>query len=79
MKIFVISLEHNNEARRKHIKDQFTRRELDFEFFNAITPNQIEELSQKFNIKIQNHSLTKGELACFFSHISLWKTYSNII
>lgn len=73
MKNFVISLEHNNETRRKHIKEQFTKRELDFEFFNAITPNQIEELSRKFNIKIHNHSLTKGELACFFSHISLWQ------
>lgn len=43
MKIFVISLEHNNEARRKHIKDQFTRRELDFEF-----------LMQLHQIKLKN-------------------------
>lgn len=72
MKNFIISLATASD-RRQHIKNEFSKQGIDFEFFDAVTPAQIDELSQKFDINIKDASLTKGELGCLFSHISLWQ------
>ena len=49
------------------------QKEINFEFFDAVTPDQIDELATKFGLDITNANLTKGELACLFSHVSLWQ------
>lgn len=72
MKNYVISLTTAQE-RRTHIMQEFGKQGIEFEFFDAITPEQINGLSQKFNLYINNSALTKGELGCLFSHLSLWQ------
>lgn len=72
MKNYVISLATATD-RRQHITAEFGKQGIVFEFFDAVTPNDVDELANKFNINIQNANLTKGELACFFSHLCLWQ------
>lgn len=72
MKSIVISIKENNDKRRNHIQSEFKKKEIKFEFFDAITPNKLDSLIKKYNIKINNDKLTKGEIACFISHISVW-------
>lgn len=72
MEVFVISLEMNNEKRRTHIQNEFAKHNISFKFFNAITPSQLPEVTSKFNINTDNSPLTQGELACLFSHLSLY-------
>lgn len=72
MKNFVISLTTAND-RRQHIKNEFSKQGIDFEFFDAITPLLVDDLAKKFQINIKNANLTQGELACLLSHISLWQ------
>lgn len=72
MKSHIISLV-TAQQRRQHITQEFDKHNLDFEFFDAITPEQVPLIAQKFNINIQNSELTQGELACLFSHVCLWQ------
>ncbi|OPH39354.1 glycosyltransferase family 25 protein [Moraxella lacunata] len=72
LKNYVISLA-NAQERRLHIIQEFGQKEINFEFFDAVTPDQIDELATKFGLDITNANLTKGELACLFSHVSLWQ------
>lgn len=72
MKNYVISLTTANE-RRTHIIHEFGREKVPFDFFDAITPAHVDALAQKFNVNIADANLTKGELACLFSHICLWQ------
>lgn len=72
MKNYIISLT-TAQQRRQHIIQEFNKHNLDFEFFDAITPDQLPEIAQKFNINIQDSELTQGELACLFSHVCLWQ------
>lgn len=72
MKNYVISLATATE-RRQHIAEEFGKQGIIFEFFDAVTPNDVDELVNKFDINIQDANLTKGELACFFSHLCLWQ------
>lgn len=72
MKNFVISLK-TATTRRQHITQEFDKQSIQFEFFDAITPSQVNTLAKKFNINIQDADLTQGELACLCSHICLWQ------
>lgn len=72
MKNYVISLSHKTD-RQEHIRHEFGKQQIDFEFFDAVTPEQVPLLAKQFNINIDNANLTMGELACLFSHISLWQ------
>ena len=72
MNNYVISL-HDHSTRRNHIISEFGNRCIPFQFFDAITPDQIATLAKKFKILLDENSLTPGELACLFSHISLWQ------
>ncbi|WP_424405335.1 glycosyltransferase family 25 protein [Pasteurella sp. PK-2025] len=78
METFVISLSKDNANRREHISNEFKKKGIDFHFFDAITPSEIDDLSIKYEIDIKNTKLTKGELACLFSHISLWHKILNL-
>ncbi|TWV83507.1 glycosyltransferase family 25 protein [Moraxella sp. VT-16-12] len=72
MKNYVISLITAKE-RRAHIIKEFGKQGVDFEFFDAITPEQVPSLAKTFHINIENSPLTQGELACLFSHVCLWQ------
>lgn len=71
MKNYVISLTTASE-RRDHIIREFGKQGVDFEFFDAVTPEQVDNLAERYNINVGSCELTKGELACLFSHLSLW-------
>lgn len=72
MKKIVISLSTAVE-RRKHISSEFAQKNVDFDFFDALTPEPAAIFSQELGLKIDERILTKGELACFMSHVFLWK------
>lgn len=73
MKKFVISLTTASD-RREHIKAEFGKQSIHFEFFDAITPAHIYELSEKFSIDFsKNQRLSDGEKACLMSHICVWQ------
>lgn len=76
MNIFVISLE-NSISRQNHMKKEFSKEDIPFTFFNAITPIEINDTSKHLEIDISKADLTSGEKACFLSHFSLWKKMIN--
>ncbi|MFC0819812.1 glycosyltransferase family 25 protein [Moraxella marmotae] len=73
MKNYVISLT-TADVRRQHITQEFGKQNIAFEFFDAITPKDIDELAAKFNPYLKDSTLlTDGEKACFLSHVCLWQ------
>jgi glycosyl transferase family 25 len=72
MKNFVISLT-TATARRQHIQKQFSTQNIPFEFFDAITPEPAQRLVEQLELPIRLDLLTSGELACFMSHVVIWK------
>lgn len=73
MKNYVISLS-TAYHRRKHIMAEFTKHHVHFEFFNAKTPNDINDLAPRFNPHLKDSSLlSDGEKACLLSHVCLWQ------
>lgn len=69
---FVISLSKNNEKRREHISNEFLLKEVGFEFFNAVTPSDIYDMSKIYKLDIGKTNLSEVEFSCFLSHYSLW-------
>src|SRR5690554_5705052 len=67
---YVISLK-NADERRLHILNEFKKHNLNFIFFDAVTVDEIEHYSKKFNISFDDNLLTKVEKACFLSHIAI--------
>lgn len=76
MKNYVISLP-SEIKRRTHILTEFGRRNVEFEFFDALTPKIALSKSQIMRLVIQNNHMTDGEVACFMSHVSLWEKMIN--
>jgi glycosyl transferase family 25 len=72
MNIFVISLE-SSLSRQEHIKNEFLKEKIPFSFFKAVTPDKINSVSEKIGVDVSNREITNGEVACFLSHVSLWK------
>lgn len=72
MRNFVISLKENNEKRKNHIRDEFSKQNIPFEFFDAITPTQNNDILSEHNLSI-SHPLTQNEIACSLSHFMIWK------
>jgi glycosyl transferase, family 25 len=72
MKNFVISLK-TATARREHIQKEFGKQNIDFEFFDALTPDLAKPLAEKMALQVHEDFLTSGELACFMSHVSIWQ------
>ena len=68
---YVISLTTATD-RREHITKEFGKQNITFEFFDAITPNNLELKAKELGIDISNSPLTKGEIACALSHIALY-------
>lgn len=71
MKKFVISLSTANE-RREHISSEFGKKSINFDFFDALTPEPAALFAKELNLNVDEQSLTKGEVACFMSHVFLW-------
>lgn len=72
MECFVISLTKAHE-RRVHIQQEFGKQNIDFQFFDALTPDLALPFSQQLGLNFNSDILTQGELACFMSHVSIWK------
>lgn len=71
---YVISLVRET-TRRKHIEKEFGKQNIPFEFFDAITPDRIDDIAKKLNITLDRSSKAKlhdGEIGCALSHIYLW-------
>lgn len=72
MKNYVISLTSALD-RRKHIEQEFGKQNIEFEFFDAIMPDQAQVLFKKFFPQIDLSRLSRGEIACSASHIMIWQ------
>lgn len=70
MKKYVISLTTSKD-RHRHIQNEFDKQSIGFEFFDAITPNLIDQSCQKLEINLANAYLSPTEKACFLSHVML--------
>ena len=71
---YVISLPRETK-RRQHIRHEFGKQNISFSFFDAVTPDRIEEVAKKFNIALDRSTkakLSDGEIGCALSHIVLW-------
>lgn len=73
MKNFVVSLTNNNEKRREHINDEFSKHGVDFEFFDAVTPDKNKEFLLKYGLNEIQTALTDREVSCLLSHYLLWR------
>ena len=72
IKNIVISLTSATE-RREHIKKEFGKHNVAFEFFDALTPKTAKEQAKALSLNLDNARLTSGELACMVSHVSIWQ------
>ncbi|MEG0198787.1 MAG: glycosyltransferase family 25 protein, partial [Acinetobacter sp.] len=72
MQKYVISLTTALE-RRQHIQKEFAKKEVDFQFFDAVTPVAALSLVKEMHLNYSEMYLTQNELACFMSHVCLWK------
>ena len=73
MQNYVISLTTSTD-RRQHITQEFKKQDILFEFFDAITTSQLDEVSKQLNLNIfESERLSSIEKACFLSHIYLWQ------
>lgn len=74
---FVISLVNAN-VRRSHINNEFSKRNIPFQFFDALQPSVLLEqyiATTLPGLKVAN--LSEGEKACFMSHMALWEKLAN--
>ncbi|SUC10099.1 Beta-1,4 galactosyltransferase [Pasteurella canis] len=75
---YVISLT-SASTRREHIKNEFGRQNIPFEFFDALSPSiQLNETISKLLPELLKHpNQTSGEKACLMSHLLLWEKCIN--
>ncbi len=72
MQNYVISLVSANE-RREHISSEFGKFGINFDFFDAVTPDKIHQIAEALSIDLRHTDLRPGEIACLLSHVMLWK------
>ncbi|MDO4426504.1 MAG: glycosyltransferase family 25 protein [Moraxella sp.] len=70
----VISL-NNATDRRSHIEHTFKAAKVDYEFFDAITPDTLVDMGKLLGLNnlLSNKRLSMGEKSCFLSHIAIWQ------
>lgn len=73
MDALVISLTNNNKARREHIEMHFDKAGVAFDFFDAVTKDQIEKEQLLTGVDLSESKLNDSEKACFLSHAKIWK------
>lgn len=71
MEIHIISLLKATE-RRDFQRAQFARIKLPFEFFDAVTINEIDQQEVRIKKDGWERPLMPTEVACFLSHLRLW-------
>ena len=71
MENFVISLDSAID-RRTHIKNEFGAKKINFSFFDAINPNTLNTVCNKYNLDLSHSQLSENEKSCFMSHYVLW-------
>lgn len=72
MKNFVISIQDASD-RRDHISAEFNNYEIEFDFFDAITPHNLYESAKELNFPLfKAQQLSENEKSCLLSHYSLW-------
>ncbi len=70
---YVISLS-DDKLRRKHITQEFGKRNISFQFFDAVTPKTIHSSEiQAILPHINQVLLTNNEKSCLMSHLLLWQ------
>ncbi|WP_066799753.1 glycosyltransferase family 25 protein [Moraxella oblonga] len=74
MKNYVISLKTATD-RREHIINEFGKQNIKFEFFDAVTSININNICAQLDLENlqQTNNLTNGEKGCFLSHVALWQ------
>lgn len=76
MKNYVISLP-SEIKRRTHILTEFSSKNIEFDFLDALTPKTALSKAKSMGLVIQNSYMTDGEVSCFMSHVSLWEKMIN--
>jgi len=71
MNIFIINLP-NAVERRDFQQDQLSKLNLDFEFLNATSTNDIDTIIYKKHAKDWQRPLKQTEVACYYSHRNAW-------
>jgi len=72
MRKFVISLASATD-RRKHIESEFGKHNVNYEFFDALTPDLAKPYAERLSLDLASANLTPGELACMMSHVAIWE------
>lgn len=72
MNIYIINLKNQTE-RRAFQQRQFKKLDLDCEFLEAVTANDIDEETYKKHYYDWYRPLRKAEIACYFSHQKCWQ------
>ncbi|GAF52290.1 glycosyltransferase family 25 protein [Psychrobacter sp. JCM 18900] len=72
MRKFVISLASATD-RRKHIESEFGKHNVNYEFFDALTPDVAKPYAERLSLDLASASLTLGEIACMMSHVAIWE------
>ena len=73
MQNHVISLTTATD-RRQHIIQEFTKQNIPFKFYDAITVSQLTEVSKALGLRLaESERLSPIEKACFLSHVCLWQ------
>ena len=69
---YVISL-ISETKRRKHIEQEFGQQNIPFSFFDAVTPDRIEDVAKKFNITLDRSTNAKlwGNRLCVKSYLTM--------
>lgn len=70
--IFVISLV-TAEQRRQHILSEFKKYDINFNFYDAVTPDTLNSAANSIGLDLSQIGLSPGEIACLLSHLMLWK------
>ena len=77
MRNIVISLKDKSEDRRNFIKNEFSKAAVDFEFFDAVTPEQFQSNDSTLSLSDHSFAIRPSEKACFLSHIAVWDIMIN--
>lgn len=74
LKNYVISLTTATD-RREHIAQEFSKQNIPYEFFDAVTIDTLVEYCDALNLPkiIATNKLSNSEKGCFISHVALWQ------
>lgn len=80
--IFVISLS-SNQARRQYISGELDKHQLKYQIIDAVDGDSLDDktidgvYSEKFAVSNFKRTLSKGEIGCALSHLSVYKKILN--